>query len=182
MRFTTDIDSVNGACECIIPSYALLSKTEWVTLSNIFYDNVTFSFKEIYWQHKDNSIFKIANETLLSILAAFDESQKEMLVQTAKQLSVWLLEECPDEVIDKQVRYINYLQAVKRVQLLDENERNYLFEILEDATTTKFVKISANLLLDNYRVAKWQLDNKLDPTEQEGFRSWPIYNLFKYGC
>jgi len=157
-----------------VPVYGVLDKDSWATVSNINFDDVVPSFNRIYDKHSDNCLFRVANESLLSMLLAYDETQKERLLHVATHLSNWLLEKCPEDVLWKNVRLINYLQAVKRGRELSKSERIQLLEIAEDSTMEAQVRAGACLLLDNRDSAEFHL-HKLKPSVRADFIKYPIY-------
>ena len=171
--FGFKLGEVEDEKDHFIPVYGTLDKDAWATISNINFDDVVPFFERVYAQHVDDYLFQVANESLLSILMAYDETQKEKLLQVAICLSAWLLEKCPDETLWKVIRIINNLQAIKRSRELNETERRQLLEIAEDSTADAEVRAGACLLLDNYDSAEFHLD-KLEASVRADFVERPI--------
>jgi len=175
-RFTYGfrLDKEVAAPQHFVPPCATFDKSAWSEISNINYEDVLPSFKRIFKASKDSYIFEVANNTLLSILSAYDEIKKQTLLTLAQQLSERLLENCTEGVLHRHIRTINYLQAIKRSRALDKGERKQLHEIAGDLATEERMRIGAHVLLDNYEAAELNFE-KLDSTEQGNFCEWPIY-------
>ena len=86
LSFGFDTDGVKH----FVPTYSMLDKEGWERISNIDYKSVVPDFVRFFKQHNDPMIFNIANNTLLSILLAFDQTQKLQLLELAIELSEWI--------------------------------------------------------------------------------------------
>jgi glutaredoxin 2 len=112
------------------------------------------------------------------LLLAYDKHKDhpEIILQTAKDIAGWLLKE-DEEVLPYEIRIINYLQTIKRERELTDEENKKLYEISEKSDSL-MNKLGANLLLENYKVARIQFD-MLNDEEKEAFKSFPIYRFWK---
>jgi len=110
----------------------------------------------------NNRIFDPANYDLLNLLLAYDKHKGHptIILETAKDIAGWLLEE-GGGVLSDEIRIINYLQTVKRERVLTDEENKKLYQIAEKSNRLRD-KLGANLLLENYKVAKLQFEELND--------------------
>lgn len=157
------------------PKYSALQPSDYIELNNINYSGILHSFKEII--HLERKNFEAANYCLLDLLLAYDMNKKHRatILETAKDIAGWLLEESAD-VLPDEIKTINYLQTIKRERELNVEENTTLYNILETSDNSWY-KLGANILLENFRVAQIQFD-KLSDEEQEEFKKYPINNLW----
>jgi hypothetical protein len=97
-------------------------------------------------------------------------------LKTAKDIAGWLLEES-GEILSDEIKIINYLQTVKRERELTTEENCKLYDIAEKTDNIMY-KLGANLLLENYKVARLQFE-ELKDEEKELFKSFPIYHFWQ---
>jgi len=167
------LDESADAHRHFAPPYAILDESAWATLSNIHFDDVVLSFDRFFIRDGDDHIFVAANNTLISVMSAYDESVKEPLLSVAKQLSEWLTQKCPEEALHRHILTINYLQVIKRSRNLEKDERTLLRDIAEDLTAEVRFRVGAYILLDNHEAAEFHF-SKMDAELQEVFLKWPI--------
>jgi hypothetical protein len=160
------------------PPCATIDKEGWEVISNINFEGVLPSFQRIFLQHSDPEIFVSANNSLLTILLAYDAVNRKALLKTGELLAQWILKECPDETIPPSIRLINYLQVMSRSRDLIKEERIKLLKIAEDTSTEERIKVGAYLLLKNQDAAEIHFA-KLDDELQKSFREWPIYHFWQ---
>jgi hypothetical protein len=108
---------------------------------------------------------------LVELLVAYDTTKNEKYYDMVKMISDKLLEVSPDNDYWK----INKLQILKRKRELSEKELQEL-ECIEEQTNDAKVVCAANILMDNKRKAKKELDGMVTE-DKELFMSYPIYNL-----
>ncbi len=161
-----------------VPPHATMDKDGWATVSNINFDDVLPSFERVYTRHNDVEIFSVANNTLLSILLAYDSTHKISLLETGVKLAEWLFKECAEEAVPFSIRLINLLQVVRRSRELSKEERLQLLEIAEDVKEDERIRVGAYLLLMNQEAAEMHFA-KMDVEMQNSFREWPIYHFWK---
>ncbi len=158
------------------PAYSHLRKEDYLKISNINYDEILPSYKAL--QGLNNKIFELANIDMLKMLLAYDESnpKNEKLLSVAKQMAEWILNEDIHN-LPKEIKTLNYLQIVKRERGLNKNEKETLISMSQGHSESHDVKVAAYLLLDNLDLAEFYF-NQMSPEEQEGFKSFPIYNFW----
>lgn len=116
----------------------------------------------------------LINLQVLEIISAYDINNKIELLEYAK----YLLEKIKDIERMKEIVRINYLQIEKRIRVLTEEEIEEILLIRNAAKDEeKFMKISANLLIDNITEAK-MIFKSLKAEEQNIFLKFPIAKFF----
>ncbi len=160
----------------IVPPHSILSKEDYLEISNIDYAEILPYYKKTL--NLNPKIYEVANQDLLKLLNAYDESmgQKKELLNTAKGLAKWILEESKD--ISKEMNQINYLQAIKRQRPLNNEENRTLLKIVENPNINRELKVASYLLLDNHTSAKIHFSD-LDKNTQNSFKQYPIYKFWK---
>lgn len=155
------------------PAYSFLRKKDYLKVSNINYDDILPSYKAL--QELNNRIFELANQDMLQILLAYDESEprKDNLLITAKNIAEWILNEDTDN-LPIEIKILNCLQITKRERKLNSEEKQKLFSISQNSSSRIDVKVASYLLLENSELAEYHF-NQMLPKEQEGFKSFPIY-------
>lgn len=161
-----------------VPIYAMLDVDGWSRISNIDFCAVLQSFINFYEKHGDSMLFSVANNTLLSILLAYDNTKKPQLLDLAFDLSEWLLNDSSPEGVGNEISLINHFQVIARKQGLTHNNTKELFRIAESNEVETRIRVGAYLLLGNYTAAEMHYQN-LDEETQLAFKSWPIYHFWK---
>jgi len=159
------------------PPYATLDEEGWSVFSNIYYEDIAPSFKRIHKQYKDSFIFSVANNTLLSILLAYDKKQKEALISAAHDLAEWILKEAPSEILSDSIRTINLYQVLLRTRELEDSERVALVKIANNSMEEERVRVGAFLLLGNQESAEYHFES-MDDSTKENFSQWPIFRFW----
>lgn len=117
----------------------------------------------------------LINLQVLEIISAYDINNNLKLLEYAK----FLLEKIKNIDGMKEIARINYLQIEKRVRSLNEEEIEEVLLIRNAANDEeKFMKISANLLIDNITESK-MVFKSLNAEEQKLFLSFPIAKFLK---
>jgi len=173
-EITVSYKDENGNDQITSP-YSVLSKDDYLTVSNINFNKILESYKKIVIQNPN--IFNRANADMLHILLAFDEKLQIELLTTAKDIAHWILTEGKD--INKNIRILNYLQIIKRERQLNKDEIRQLCEVIEDINASEQEKTGAYLLLDNQMSAEIHF-KKLNQEKQALFRTFPIYKFWKH--
>lgn len=163
----------------LVPPYIFLFSEQWENTINIDFLGVCNSFQLIYKDQKNPSLFNDANNTLLTILLAYDKTRKDELFQVAKNLAEWIFEEAPDDIIPHSIRLLNMLQVTKRERDLNDDERQSLLAIAHSTDPRAEIrsKIGAHLLLGQQDSVSYLL-KQLPSKEQEIFKTWPIYKFW----
>jgi len=166
-----------GNTEYIASHYSVLSPDDYIELSNIDLSEMLPSYKGLI--DRDVNIFEAANYDLLNLLFAYDKHTDHPIeiLNTAKEIASWLLNESADN-LHAEIKMINYLQTIKRVRELTTEENRKLYEIAENENSSLMFKLGANLLLENYKVARIQFE-QLCEQDKEAFISFPIYKFWK---
>lgn len=166
-----------GDIEYTTSPYSVLTPDDYLELSNINLSNMLQSYKDLI--NLSDNIFEPANYDLLNLLLAYDKHSGHHveIYETAKEIARWLLDESADK-LQEEIKTINYLQTIKRARELTSEENVMLYHIAENMDSSIMIKLAANLLLDNYKIAKIQFD-QLSDQEKEIFRSYPIFKFWK---
>lgn len=156
--------------------FAFMTEDHFLEWTNLDFEMIYESFlpyiKEPYFSED-------ATRVVLSMLKAYDRSETEnaeMLVQV-KRIAELLIENAQSEdnlILAK----MNYLQAVKRTELLSKDQNSYLLNIAEDASQPTHVRFGAHLLLDNKKSAEHYF-NQMEEQQQEEYRTYPIFHFWK---
>lgn len=162
--------------ENISSKYSALNSDDYIELSNIDFSDILPSFKKVI--SLNNRVYDPANYDLLNLLLAYDkhEDHPAFILEIAKNIAGWLLEE-GGEVLPYEFRIINYLQTIKRERELTDEEDKKLYQIVEKSENL-MNKLGANLLLENYKVARLQF-GELKDEEKVSFKSFPIYRFWE---
>lgn len=153
-----------------ISQFYILKKEHYVELSNVNYDAIVSSFKEI------GNVEQV-NLSLLEMIGAFDETKKERLYEAAYEISEWLMSS-EDAVLQYEIKKLNMLQLVRRKREFTSDEIRDLCAITESGSEREDILFGAYLLLDNQAAATIHF-TRLDPEQQEIFRQFPIYFFYK---
>lgn len=159
-----------------VSQYFLLKPNDLLELDNIQFEKLLPSFQK---QEINEDTFNVANEFLLDLLRAYDDSEgsRKEILDTAVEFSDWLLS---DDFKDVQygIRIINHLQSIKRTRELNIFETEKLYNIIEDSNASERIKVGAYLLLEQQGAAEMHY-GKLSCEEQEEFKTYPIYHYWK---
>lgn len=159
------------------PAYSYLRKDDYLQISNINYDDILPSYKAL--QDTNEGIFGIANNDMLQILLAYDESKpkKDELLSVSKEIAGWILQEDKTN-LPTDIKILNFLQIIKRERQLSREEKNSLFSMTQNSSVRDDIKVAAYLLLDNHDLAEFCFQ-KMDPENQESFKNFPIYYFWR---
>lgn len=173
---TGTVKVIRNNIENISSKYSALNSDDYIELSNIDFSDILPSFKKVI--PLNSRVYDPANYDLLNLLLAYDKHKDHpaIILETAKDIAGWLLEE-GGEVLSDEIRIINYLQTVKRERELTDEENRKLYQIAEKSIGL-MNKLGANLLLENYKVARLQFE-ELNDEEKEAFKSFPIYHFWQ---
>ena len=162
--------------------YVNLTAENFLEIGNVDYRAIIASFSDYL---DEPYCTEEATLLLLQMIHAFDESQDKRMdiLDHAEEMANWLIE-IEDDYSDPEVMKLNYLQIQKRKRSFTEDEEQELIKIAEECKSGNekqviFLKIGANLLLDNQRVAEFYYD-KLDDAGKEQFRKYPIWRFSKF--
>lgn len=163
--------------------FSILRKEDFIQFDNIPYDKQVASYKTIAAVNEE--IYEHANFDLLEMLSAIDEMAKsqdykyELTLKAAKDLSEWLLNECPHmQTMPHEMLVINHLQVVRRMRVLHSEEKLQLIEITQDPQVGAVLKAGAYLVMGNTDMFDY-LFAKLSSEEQKQLTDFPIYHLYQ---
>lgn len=155
--------------------FTIMNKDNFLYISNIDYDAI---YNDITTIEGNSTYYNQITLLILQMILAYDEgkSKDNKLLQITLKLSEWLLQSCND-VGDKSIELLNYLQTVKRCRVLNSEELEKVHSLIENRDVSDEILTAAYILLENLSGAKLHFD-KLLPEEQEKFKKYPIYNLW----
>jgi hypothetical protein len=149
--------------------YILLKRENLIKLSNLDYSVMKKSIKSKRYAPLYESM---VNNLLLETLHAYDDTSNPELLDFAFDISSWLLE---NENIP--VHILNYLQIKKRSQFFSDEDIESLMKIRHTTENIGFA-VGACILLESFIEADRHF-SKLSKVEQDAFREFPIYKLWK---
>ena len=162
--------------------YMKLMAEDFLTIGNVDYTAIIESF-QCYID--EPYCIDEATLLLLQIIHAYDKSRDTRIdiLEHAENMAKWLME-AENVYNDIDVTRINYLQIQKRKRSLTDEEVQDLINIaeginLENKTQELSIKICANLLMDNQRVAEYFF-KQLDGESKKIFQSYPIWRFSRF--
>lgn len=150
--------------------YSCFDKEAYTKASNIKYDKIYSSYKEIY--EEDNNILYILYRDISYMILAYDEKPNSKLISEVIKLCSWLVEIDQETNIHK----INLLQIKKRTGEISETEKDEIQSII-DKSDLNIEKLSCYLLLDDKDQAHHYY-NLLNRNDKKFFKSLPIYKFY----
>lgn len=153
-----------------VSQYVLLQKAHYLSLSNLQYDTIIASFKEI-GNHDQ------VNVSLLEMLLAYDENNDPRLLEATIEIGKWLLD-TEASTLPIEIRLLNWLQIVKRQRELSDDEKRQIIIMTETAAQREDILVGAYLLLDNQIAAELHFERMSDEL-QESFHLYPIHHFWK---
>lgn len=155
-----------------VSQFSVLKVDDFLSVDNINYDNVVADFKK-FTPHQ----FSVENTNfvMLEMLKAYDKKKNDELLQAAKELTKWLLNQT--EFLPKEISQINYLQIIRRERELTYQEKQELNSIVANAEDAGY-KIGALILLNEFDETKKLLEELPDERRKE-FSEYPVYKFYK---
>lgn len=154
-----------------ISQFSTMVADDFLKFDNLNLDTIIKDYKII---EPNDWIFELGNATMLEMLKAYDQKPSVELLDAAKKMLEWMLEN--PEYITAEVNLLNKLQIALRERKLTFNEKSELYTIIAN-TSDEFIKIGAFLLLDEQDEAKLML-HALEPKKLERFKEFPIYRFY----
>lgn len=158
-----------------VPNCAIFKPDDYVTLSNIKYDQILPAIKAF---PVNAHTYGVANQIMLNLIAASDKAdgtRKEILLQTALSIADWLAS-LPDDVWEKSIATLNRMQIIKRQRSLTEEERGMLYALALGIGSREDVRFAAYALLGKRDEAIKHFST-LPPSAQEELKLYPIYRF-----
>ncbi len=146
--------------------YSWFQKAGFVKVSNIVYSDILPSYKRIC--EKNSKIYGRANNDMLMMLLAYDETNNKNLLLESKGICEWLISNNSAEYIYR----INLFQIKKRQSELIQNDRYEILSILQNADDN-MIKVACSLLLDNTEQAEFYFE-QLNDNEKAFFETLPL--------
>jgi hypothetical protein len=150
--------------------YLLLSKKDFLTLSNLDYEDMVNAIMNL---GDSKELFERINMFILSMLQAHDESDKtdNKLLLTSLRITEWLISK---EKENKRIIIykLNKIQIIKRIRKLQLDEINFLTKLTEEIDDD-FILTGTYLLLDNKDMASVHY-KRLRKDERKNFDELPI--------
>ena len=173
-EFSTEIELQNGK-KFPTSQYIILKKEDLYSVNNIKYDILLSSFKKI---KRYSETIESINQFLLKLILAYDESQKKEILLIAKEFSEWICSEFSEEELIYSIKELNKLQIIKRLRKLNNEEKEKIYEILENKDINDEIRFGSYVLLEQ-KVAAKRYFEKLNEKSKKEFINYPIYNLWK---
>ena len=173
-EFSAEI-ALQGEKKFPISQYIILKKEDFYLVNNIKYDILLPSFKRI---KKYSETIESINQFLLKMILAYDESQNEEILLIAKDFSEWICSEFNEEELSYSIKELNKLQVIKRLRKLNDEEKDKIYEILENKDINSEIRFGSYVLLEQ-KVAAKRYFEKLNEKSKKELINYPIYNLWK---
>lgn len=125
----------------------------------------------------NNNQINNANNLVLELLLAFDETNNSILLDTAIEICSWITETYSGTNEEKIVYMLNKLQAKVRKKPLSESDKEYLLKLTESENKANFKFAAATILNEKNRANIYWKD--LDKETKNSLQKYPIYNLWK---
>lgn len=174
---STYCDKNNESESFDVSQFIILKKNDFLTVSNIDFKKIFLDFKDI----KHNSeTFSTANYYLLELLAAADIAEgkrKEKILKACEDFALWI-KEAPDDELEDEIKTINLLQVYKRQRDLTDDEKDELYDIVENNSNNNQYMVGAYLLLGKQRRAERFFD-KMSKEDKNEFKKYPIYHFWR---
>lgn len=149
--------------------YTIMQMRDFCKVSNYNFEKARQSLFAI-----ENPVhLERVNMHLLELIKAFDDSKRNIFLDEAEKIAVWLCEKNNSDMC-----IVNLLQICKRRGRLSDDDIDKLLELEERNRDNLQMMIGINILLENYKFVEMKL-KKLVGTEKEAFESYPIYTLWK---
>ena len=155
--------------------FTILRAADILEASNVANEILLPSFQRI---EKNTSTYVQANLFMLELVRAYDMSKdvRTDILSVAYDFAVWI-QNAPDAELPPSVKRLNYFQIIKRERLLNLDERQELYGIVED-NNQEDVKVGALLLLDDQLGAEIHF-SKLAVEQKIEFQKYPIWRFWK---
>ena len=173
-EFSAEI-ALQGEKKFPISQYIILKKEDFYLVNNIKYNILLPSFKRI---KKYSETIGSINQFLLKMILAYDESQNEEILLIAKDFSEWICSEFNEEELSYSIKELNKLQVIKRLRKLNDEEKDKIYEILENKDINSEIRFGSYVLLEQ-KVAAKRYFEKLNEKSKKELINYPIYNLWK---
>lgn len=160
----------------LMPPFVAFNTETFRDVSNISYADFISQCEQL--KSNDNRFYQAINWSILRMLNAYDqqETKKLVLIDTAKELNQWLIDNDPDKK-SSLIHLMNRLQITKRKQDLSQQEKDLLYDYIDMPYPNDELRFACYTLLENKQSATRYL-SKLTKDKREFYKTLPIYNLY----
>lgn len=172
--FITENELGNSIC---MPRFFAFDTETYKNVSNISYESFVIDCESM--KCNDNRFYQGINWSILRMLNAYDqlEEKKQILINTAKALNQWLIENDPDKNTTF-VHSLNRLQIMRRDRKLSNDDKEHLYKYIDSEWANDEVKFVCYTLLDDKHSAT-RYFNKLPDQTKLFYKTMPIYHFNK---
>jgi hypothetical protein len=160
--------------EILGSQYLLLDKGHYARASNLNYDD---AFNSIRSYGNNRYLLDCANNNMLEVLKAYDETGKAALLELAFKLSLWIRENDRSEQGSSEIDTINYIQIRRRKGDISPQELAELYLIKRNSNDNRFLCASCILLGETEQARSHFFKLSLD--EQKAFISYPVCRFWE---
>lgn len=159
--------------EYLVSYYTFFERDVLLNCSNLNFSKMLADIRSIPMSkiYADRLVY-----LLLELLHAYDESQRQNILDAAIELAGYLKTE--DTFTPIAVTKLNHYQAILRRRELEKNEIAELLELTENKELSEEIYTAAYLLLKNQRAAEIHFD-KMSIDEKQKFEKYPIYRFWQ---
>lgn len=162
-----------------ISIFERLEPQDWISISRYDFGRIIKSYDYILGNYPNQDIQSI-NNLIIRLMFAYDIcedlSRKSMLKNWVTELFKYADINLKNK--DDSIYVINKLQFKKRVEKLDKEDARILNEILLKEKENIHFQFTVNTLLESKMLAELAWD-EFTNEEQETYKGYPIYNLYK---
>jgi len=156
--------------------FALLSSEDYQRLSNIDWLLIPSDYKNLNLHIPE--VAQQVNQDVLNLLTAFDNTNRQEILDAALRLTDWLCDSWKD--ISEFIIYrINNLQAIKRNRPFTEAELREIASVSDDKDASTELKFCCDLLLDDQRRADYHF-SILPKDTQAFYKTLPISRFWDH--
>lgn len=153
--------------------YSVLKDPDDYSMANINFATLPGTYKIL--ANENPKLPVMATKDLLVMLLAYDKSPNISFLSAIKELAKWIME--AKTSLTHEINLINLLQVIKRERDLHSEERNKLYDLLEN-DSPEDIKTAAALLLEDQPLAERHFA-RMEKDAQEQFKQYPIYYFWK---
>lgn len=155
-----------------ISQFAIMKKTDFITLDNLCYEYILKDYQKFGMK---DYIADSANNFMLEMLKAYDETSDVDLMNAIKAFSNWL--QANAKFLPNEIVILNSLQIIKRERALTYAEKDILHNIIR-RTKDDFFRLGAFILLDEKQESQKIMDSFTEE-QLKTFTAFPIYRFYK---
>ena len=155
--------------------FVYLQESHILNASNINYDALFVQLDAI---PLSSVHLYLLTQLMMRMLLAYDKSNDERkdILNAALRLSEWLAEH--DSLADASFKILNRFDALKRIHVLSDSEKEELYGIVENPRLAPLYRASAYLLLDNQGGAE-RMYKQLTEAEKSELRRRPVFRFWQ---